>query len=80
MPEFDPEKFLNTPIYAFDFQFMIVDVKDLLEFSASNIDSQRQCELQATHIEKIGINFRLTIVHIWRRMLIIVFVKGFIQL
>lgn len=47
MPEFDPEKFLNTPIYAFDFQFMIGDVKDFLEFSESNIDSQRQCELQA---------------------------------
>lgn len=47
MPEFDPEKFLNTPIYAFDFQFMIGDAKDFLYFSASNIDSQRQCELQA---------------------------------
>lgn len=38
--DFDPEKFLNTQIYAFDFQFMIGDVKDFLEFSESNIDWQ----------------------------------------
>ena len=47
MPDFDPEKFLNTPIYAFDFQFMIGDVKDFLEFSESNIDWQHRRELQA---------------------------------
>lgn len=47
MPGFDPEEFLNTPIYAFDFQFMIGDVKDFLEFSENNIDLQYQCELQA---------------------------------
>jgi|GEM_PF-2409138 len=47
MPEFDPEKFLNSPIYAFDFQFMIGDVKDFLEFSENNIDLQYQQELQA---------------------------------
>lgn len=44
---FDPEKFLNTPIYAFDFQFMIGDVKDFLQFSESNIDWQHRRELQA---------------------------------
>ncbi|MBX9636240.1 MAG: hypothetical protein K2Q45_01660 [Nitrosomonas sp.] len=47
MSEFDPEEFLNTPIYAFDFQFMIGDVKDFLEFSENNIDLQYQQELQA---------------------------------
>lgn len=47
MPEFDTEKFLNTPIYAFDFKFMIGDVKDFLEFSENNIDLQYQRELQA---------------------------------
>jgi hypothetical protein len=25
MADFDPEKFLDTPMYAFDFQFMIGD-------------------------------------------------------
>ena len=47
MPEFDIEKFLNMPIEAFDFQFMIGDVKDFLEFSESNIDWQCRRELQA---------------------------------
>ncbi|TAL64921.1 MAG: hypothetical protein EPN79_13290 [Burkholderiaceae bacterium] len=47
MPDFDPEKFLKTPIYAFDFQFMIGDVKDFLVFSESNIDWQHRRELQA---------------------------------
>ena len=47
MPDIDPEKFLNTPIYDFDFQFMIGDVKDFLEFSENNIDLQYQRELQA---------------------------------
>jgi hypothetical protein len=45
--DFDPKKFLDTPIYAFDFQFMIGDVKDFLEFSESNIDWQCRRELQA---------------------------------
>jgi hypothetical protein len=47
MPDFDLEKFLDTPIYAFDFQFMVGDVKDFLEFSESNIDWQHRRELQA---------------------------------
>jgi hypothetical protein len=46
MADFDPEKFLDTPIYAFDFQFMIGDVKDFLEFSESNIEWQHRRELQ----------------------------------
>lgn len=47
MVEFDLEKFLNMPIDAFDFQFMIGDVKDYLEFSENNIDLQHHRELQA---------------------------------
>lgn len=47
MADFDPQKFLEAPIEAFDFQFMIGDVKDLLEFSESNIDWQYRRELQA---------------------------------
>jgi hypothetical protein len=47
MVEFNPEKFLDTPIYAFDFQFMIGDVKGFLEFSESNIELQYRRELQA---------------------------------
>lgn len=45
--DFDPQKLLDTPIEAFDFQFMIGDVKDFLEFSESNIDWQYRRELQA---------------------------------
>jgi hypothetical protein len=47
MVEFNPEKFLDTPIYALDFQFMIGDVKAFLEFSESNIEWQYRRELQA---------------------------------
>lgn len=47
MPEVDPQKFLDTPIYAFDFQTMIGDVKDFLEFSENNIDWQYQREIHA---------------------------------
>ena len=47
MTEFDLQKFLDTPIDAFDFQFMIGDVKDFLEFSENNIDWQYRRELQS---------------------------------
>lgn len=47
MADFDLQKFLDTPIEAFDFQFMIGDVKDFLEFSESNIDWQYRREIQA---------------------------------
>lgn len=47
MPDFNPGRFLNTPIYAFDFQFMIGDLKDFLKFSEGNIDWQHRRELQA---------------------------------
>ena len=45
--DFDLQKFLENPIEAFDFQFMIGDVKDFLEFSESNSDWQYRHELQA---------------------------------
>lgn len=47
MADFDLQRFLDTPIEAFDFQFMIGDVKDFLEFSESNIEWQYRRELQA---------------------------------
>jgi hypothetical protein len=46
MTTFDVKEFLNTPIDAFDFQFMIGDVKDFLEFSESNLDWQHSHALQ----------------------------------
>ncbi len=45
MTDFDPEKFLNEPIYALDFRFMIGDVEDFLEFSEANIEWQYRREL-----------------------------------
>jgi hypothetical protein len=52
MAEFDLQKLLNTPVEAFDFQFMIGDVKDFLEFSESNIEWQYRRELQAIACRK----------------------------
>jgi hypothetical protein len=45
--EFDADKFLDAPIDAIDFQFMIGDVKDFLEISESNIEWLLRRELQA---------------------------------
>ena len=42
----DSQAFLNTPIYAFDFQVMIGDIIDFLEFSENNIEWQLRRELQ----------------------------------
>ncbi|MDE0154949.1 MAG: hypothetical protein OXS28_05010 [Gammaproteobacteria bacterium] len=42
----DPQAFLNTPIHAFDFQVMIGDIIDFLEFSENNIEWQLRRELQ----------------------------------
>ena len=47
MSDFDPDKFMNEPIYAMDFQWMIGDVEDLLDFSESNIELQYRRELQS---------------------------------
>jgi hypothetical protein len=54
---FDLQKFLDTPIEAFDFQFMIGDVKDFLEFSESNIDWQYRRELKAIANRKDIVDF-----------------------
>lgn len=45
MPEFDPEKFLNEPIYAWDFGFMVGDIEDFLEFTESNVEWQCRREM-----------------------------------
>ena len=42
----DPHKFLHMPIYAFDFQCMIGDLIDFLEFSEANIELLLRRELQ----------------------------------
>lgn len=47
MSDFDPKTFLNTPIYAFDFQFMIGDLGDFLDFSERNIEWQHRRELRS---------------------------------
>lgn len=41
------EPLLNEPIYASDFQSMIGDVEDFIDFSEANIDWQYRRELQA---------------------------------
>ena len=46
MPKVDLERLLNEPIYAFDFQSMIGDVEDFLDFSERNIEWQYRRELQ----------------------------------
>jgi len=46
MPNVDLERLLSEPIYAFDFQSMIGDVADFLDFSESNIEWQYRRELQ----------------------------------
>lgn len=50
--DFDLQKFLDTPIDAFDFQFMIGDVRDFLEFSESNIEWQYRRVLQGIAHDK----------------------------
>lgn len=47
MPNIDFDFLMNEPIYAFDFQFMIGDVQDYLDFSENNIECQYQTELQS---------------------------------
>ena len=47
MPEtWDPQGFLDSPIYAFDFQVMIGDVIDYLEFFEAHIERQLRLKLQ----------------------------------
>ena len=47
MTTFDPEKFMNEPIYAFDFSFMISSIRGFLEFSEANVESQYHEERQS---------------------------------
>ena len=49
MPNFDLERLINEPIYAFDFQRMIGDVADFLDFSEINIELKYRQELQGIH-------------------------------
>ena len=46
MSDINLDRLMNEPIYAFDFQFMIGDVQDYLDFSENNIEWQCQAELQ----------------------------------
>jgi hypothetical protein len=43
---FDIEKFLNTPLYAFDQTSVFGDLQEFLEFSEKNIEWQKRTELQ----------------------------------
>ena len=45
MPNIDIERLTNEPIYAFDFQFMIGDIGDFLDFSEINMEWQYRREL-----------------------------------
>ena len=45
--DIDIDRLMNEPIYAFDFQFMIGDVQDYLDFSENNIEWQYRSELQS---------------------------------
>ena len=46
MSDIDLDRLLNEPTYAWDFQYMIGDVEDFLDFSESNIAWQHRRELQ----------------------------------
>jgi len=41
----DLNRFFNEPVYAFDFQLMVGDIGDFLEFSESNVEWQLRREL-----------------------------------
>jgi hypothetical protein len=43
----DLDRLMKEPIYAFDFQFMIGDIQDYLDFSEGNIESHYLSELQS---------------------------------
>lgn len=40
-------RLINEPIYAFDFQFMIGEVQDYLDFAENNLEWQYRAELQS---------------------------------
>lgn len=47
MSHIDLDRLMNEPIYDFDFQFMIGDIQDYLDFSENNIKRQYWSELQS---------------------------------
>lgn len=47
MSHIDLDRLMNEPIYDFDFQFMIGDIQDYLDFSENNIEWQYRSELQS---------------------------------
>ncbi len=47
MPNIDLDRLMNEPIYAFNFQYMIGDVQDYLDFSENNIERRYRTELQS---------------------------------
>lgn len=62
MPDIDLERLLNEPIYAFDFQFMIGDIGDFLDFSETNMELQYGQELlsikQQAEVEEFPNGYR----------------------
>lgn len=46
MTDIDLDRLLSEPVYALDFQYMIGDVEDFLEFAEANIEWQYRRELQ----------------------------------
>lgn len=47
MSDIDLDRLMNEPIYAFDFQFLIGDVQDYLDFSENHIEWRYRTELQS---------------------------------
>lgn len=47
MTSIDLHRLLNEPIYAMNFQFMLADLEDFLNFSEINIERQHQRELES---------------------------------
>jgi len=47
MSNIDLQRLLSEPIYAFNFQFMIGDIQDYLDFSENNIEWLYRTELQS---------------------------------
>ena len=54
MATFDPDQFLNMTMDALDFQFMIGDVRDFLEFSEDSIALQHKQEVAAHEQQDFG--------------------------
>lgn len=47
MSNVDLDRLMNEPIYTMDFQFMIGDIQDYLDFSENNIEWQYRSQLQS---------------------------------